>query len=165
MFFYIKYIFQKETNIEMSIKRETEEVFYLDPTLGLQDKLGVEFGTLEKALELVEKYGTMKDAVLDAEIAEFKLWKNMQNEVSVLKDELVVKHQWLEEMEYAIEEKIMEGEDITKDDIKYKRVYNQMMRMEKQKDELKNKFEKILENARFETSRRYKLESWLKNYK
>lgn len=141
----------------MSIKREAEGLLYPDPTLGLQDKLGADFETLEKVLELVEKYGTMKDAFLDAERLAMKLW----NDFNDVKELLSLKNQVLDEINNHIELKVREGEDIEDLDFQYREVYNSINKLERKKIVLKNQWE----TAELQMLRRKKMELWFKNYK
>lgn len=141
----------------MSIKREAEGLLYPDPTLGLQDKLGADFETLEKVLELVEKYGTMKDAFLDAERLAMKLW----NDFNDVKELLSLKNQVLDEINNHIELKVREGEDIEDLEFEYREVYNSINKLERKKIVLKNQWE----TAELQMLRRKKMELWFKNYK
>ena len=141
----------------MSIKREPEGILYPDPTLMLQDKLGSEFQTLEKVLELVEKYGTINDAFLDAERLAKKLWRDFTD----VKDLLRLKNQILDEIEHHIELKVREGEDIEELDDEYREVYNSIKKLERKKILLKDQWE----DAELQMIRRKKMELWFRNYK
>ena len=141
----------------MSIKREPEGILYPDPTLMLQDKLGSEFQTLEKVLELVEKYGTINDAFLDAERLAKKLWRDFTD----VKDLLRLKNQILDEIEHHIELKVREGEDIEELDDEYREVYNFIKKLERKKILLKDQWE----DAELQMLRRKKMELWFRNYK